>query len=211
MKRKKMEMIGRGAAAFAAGMGLWTFWGVLLGAFLVMGFSTGAGAEETHWRLYTESPDFYWYFNAEGIKLPSGGYLSRIRDFVLPRTVKVWTKRAARGERGTEREIAEQKRLGLSSVGYEEYGYTLYEREVRCADSMYRILSETDFTRGGGKLGAYTPGPTIAGWKAVLPDTEEDALYRLLCTAPKKRAPEPKDTRPESPPVQRMPPGESGS
>lgn len=210
MKRERMRVSGRDATAFAGVMVLRAFLRVLLGVLLAAGFSAGAGAEETPWRLYAETPDFSYFFNTEGIKLPSGGSLSRIRDLIVPRTVRVWTKRAARGERGIEREIMEQKRLSLSTAGYDEYGYTLYEREVRCADRMYRTLSETDFTREGRKLGAYGPGPTIAVWKTVLPDSEEDALYRILCSPPKKKAALPNETKPESSPSQRVQQGERG-
>ncbi|WP_333654335.1 surface-adhesin E family protein [Dissulfurispira sp.] len=75
--------------------------------------------------------------------------------------------------------IQENKRLGLSSKGYENYEYTIFLKEISCSDKMSRLLSEADYTKEGNLL-AKSEYP-YAEWKPIVPESDDEALQKAVC------------------------------
>jgi len=150
-------------------------WGVIISALLVLSFCSHTKAEGADWKLYAESDNFYFYFDSSNIKHSVKDYLS------LPwtRFSKAWTKRVIRNEQGRNWQIQENKKLSLTTRGYENYEYTIALIEINCSDTSRRTLAETDYSKGGSILAASEE--PYARWKPVTPESAHEMLYQLLC------------------------------
>lgn len=149
--------------------------GVIISALLVLSFFSHTKAEGADWKLYAESDNFYFYLDSSNIKHSVKDYLS------LPWTKlsKAWTKRVIRNEQGRNWQIQENKKLNLTTRGYENYEYSIALIEINCSDNSRRTLAETDYSKGGGILAASEE--PYASWKQVTPESAHELLYKLLC------------------------------
>lgn len=138
-------------------------------------------AEGTGWKPYAETAFFTFHYDADDIRYPSKRLdLNRVK-VVKGYILGVWTKRVPRGEEGRERQIEEYKKSGLSTKGYERYAHTVAMEEINCREKTFRVISETDFDKEGNKLGAFVQEPSRVRWKPILPESDHDALFTVLC------------------------------
>jgi hypothetical protein len=126
------------------------------------------------WKLYAETQNFYFYHNVE----PQTS-LKNIFDIFRKKIVTVWTKCVSKDDKGRNWQIQENKRLGLSIKGYENYEYTVFLKEIRCSDKMSRLLSEADYTKEGNLL-AKSEYP-YAEWKPIVPGSDDEFLQKAVC------------------------------
>ncbi|MBI3592255.1 MAG: hypothetical protein HY099_02030 [Nitrospirae bacterium] len=162
--------------------------GVVITALIVV---CGYGAADVaDWKPYAETRYFNFYYDAGDIR-----YLSKsIFNLFEGKNPKgdisgVWIKRVIKGEKGRDFQIQEQRKHGLSIRGYEQYEYTMALKEINCSDKMYRIISEVDYNKEGGKLGAYTNEPRWVSWRSILPESEDEVLHKALCEETKAEKP----------------------
>ncbi len=150
--------------------------GIILTAlcFTILHSNTAYGAD---WKLYSENQYFYFYYNAE-----EPDPLKEILSIFKKRIVRVWTKRSIKNDKGRDRQILENKNLGLSVKDYEHYEYTLSLKEINCSDKMIRLLSEADYAKEGDLL-AKSESP-FAGWSPVVPASSDESLYKAVCIFP---------------------------
>jgi hypothetical protein len=137
-------------------------------------FSKSEGAE---WELYAENQNFSFYFDTTGIKKLKE--IDLILDHFRKRIAKVWTRRVTKGENGKNWQIQENKRLGLSVQGYENYEFTMYSKEINCRDKTVRVLSEADYTKDWNLL-AKSETPYVE-WKPIIPGYADEFLHKVLC------------------------------
>lgn len=148
------------------------FWIIIIAFGLIALYCNYAyGAD---WKLYTETQNFYFYHNVE-----TQGHFKNILDIFRKKIVTVWTKRVTKGENGKNWQIQENKRLGLSIKGYENYEYTVFLKEIKCSDKISRLLSETDYTKDGNLL-AKSESP-YSEWKPIVPGSDDEALHKAVC------------------------------
>ncbi len=129
------------------------------------------------WKLYAETQNFYFYHNVD-----KPDPLKLILDIFRKKIVTVWTKRVTKGENGKNWQIQENKRLGLSIKGYENYEYTVFLKEINCSDKMSRSISEADYTKDSNLL-SKSESP-YAEWKPIVPGTGDESLYKAVCAFP---------------------------
>lgn len=126
------------------------------------------------WKLYAENQNFSFYHNVE-----AQDPLKNILDIFRKKIVTVWTKRVSKDDNGRNWQIQENKRLGLSTKGYENYEYTVFLKEINCPDKMSRLLSEADYTKEGNLL-TKSESP-FAEWKPIRPESDDEALQKAVC------------------------------
>lgn len=143
-------------------------------------------AEGADWKLYAETPNYNFYYNADSMAprflkdIHLLEDMQRMLNFVMKNTVKVWTKRSIKNDMGRTLQLQEHKRLGLSVKGYENYQHTLSLKELNCRDKTVRLLLEADYTEDGNILGKEeTP---YAALKPVAPESNDDLLHKTLCS-----------------------------
>lgn len=141
-------------------------------------------AEGTNWETYYETQNFYFYYNADTKKDP----IKNILDIFRKKIVKAWTKRLIKGNEGRNWQIQENKRLGLSTKGYENYEYTISLKEINCSDKMVRTISDVDYSKEGNLL-AKSESP-YADWKPIIPESDDEALHKAVCTISITETPE---------------------
>lgn len=129
------------------------------------------GAE---WELYAENQNFSFYYNVE-----AQDPLKNIFDIFRKKIVTVWTKRVSKDDKGRNWQIQENKRLGLSIKGYENYEYTVFLREINCSDRISRSISEADYTKNGNLL-SKSESP-YSEWKPIVPGSDDEALQKAVC------------------------------
>ncbi|MDI6729121.1 MAG: hypothetical protein QMD44_09395 [Thermodesulfovibrionales bacterium] len=129
------------------------------------------GAE---WELYAENQNFSFYYNVE-----AQDPLKNIFDIFRKKIVTVWTKRVSKDDKGRNWQIQENKRLGLSIKGYENYEYTVFLREINCSDRISRSISEADYTKNGNLL-SKSESP-YSEWKPIVPGSYDEALQKTVC------------------------------
>jgi hypothetical protein len=129
------------------------------------------------WKLYSETQNFYFYHNVD-----KPDPLKLILDIFRKKIFTVWTKRVTKGENGKNWQIQENKRLGLSIKGYENYEYTVFFKEINCSDKMFRSISEADYTKDNNLL-AKSESP-YSEWKPIVPESDDEALYKAVCWPP---------------------------
>jgi hypothetical protein len=153
--------------------GLLSKFGIIILAFgliaLYCNYTYGAD-----WKLHAETQNFYFYHNVD-----KPDPLKLILDIFRKKIVTVWTKRVTKDDKGRDWLIQENKRLGLSSKGYENYEYTIFLKEISCSDKMSRLLSEADYTKEGNLL-AKSEYP-YAEWKPIVPESDDEALHKAVC------------------------------
>jgi len=151
--------------------------GSILMAFWIITFCYSK-AEGADWKLYAENQNFYFYHNVE-----AQDPLKNILDIFRKKIVKAWTKRVIKGDKGRDWQIQENKRLGISTKGYDNYEYTIFLKEINCSDSMVRPISEADYTKERNLLSkAEFP---YAEWKHIIPESDDEALHKAVCTLSK--------------------------
>jgi hypothetical protein len=126
------------------------------------------------WKLYAENQNFYFYHNVD-----KPDPLKIILDIFRKKIVRIWTKHVSKDNKGRNWQIQENKRLGLSIKGYENYEYTVFLKEINCSDKMSRLLSEADYTKEGNLL-AKSEYP-YAEWKPIVPESDDEALQKAIC------------------------------
>jgi len=148
---------------------------VIVYALLVLSFCGFTKAESADWTLYSESDKFYFYLNASDLKVSVKDYFS------LPWTKlsKAWTKRVIKNEQGRNWQIEENKKLNITTRGYENYEYTISLTEINCSDKSRRTIAETDYSKEGNILAALEE--PYARWKPITPESAHELLYQLLC------------------------------
>lgn len=126
------------------------------------------------WKLYAETQNFYFYYNVD-----KPDPLKLILDIFRKKLVTVWIKRVSKDDKGRNWQIQENKKLGLSTKGYEGYEYTIFLKEINCSDKMSRLLSEADYTKDGNLL-SKSESP-YAEWKPIVPGSDDEALQKAVC------------------------------
>jgi hypothetical protein len=95
--------------------------------------------------------------------------------------VRVWSKKNAKGKLGRHAQIVMNKQQGVTTAGFDAYGYSISQKDIQCNDKTVKMLSETDYTDCGVRLTGFSTQPEYARWKKIIPDTDDDALYKVAC------------------------------
>ena len=148
---------------------------IIICALLLLSFCGFTKAESADWTLYSESDKFYFYLNTSDLKVSVKDYFS----FPWTKLSKAWTKRVIKNEQGRNWQIQENKKLKITTRGYENYQYTISLTEINCSDKSRRTIEETDYSKEGNILAASEE--PYARWKPITPESAHELLFQLLC------------------------------
>ncbi len=158
---------------------------------------TAAGAAD--WRPYAGDQYFSCFYDAVRTDYPYKTVYNVLHmELTKLGIVSVWTKRIIRDEKGRERRIQEQKKLGFTTKGYERYEYTVSRKELDCSEKKYRVLSEKDYSKDGDVLSSLMNDARTADWNQITPDSDTEALYHAICENAKQIKSGQQDLQPEA-------------
>jgi len=166
---------------------------------IMAGIWCSAAAEAADWKPYAGDQYFSYFYDAGRIDYPYKT-VSNILNLELSKLsiVSVWTKRIIRDRKGCEWQIQEQKKVGLTTRGYERYEYTLDHKELDCSKEKYRVLSEADYNKDGEVLSSFINDARYVDWKPVPPDSDTEALHHALCEKAKEKKDDKRDSQRKS-------------
>ncbi len=161
-------------------------------AFIVVIIITGiwcsAAAEAADWRPYAGDQYFSYFYDATRVDYPYKTVFNVLNlELSKLSIVRVWTKRIVRDRKGIEWQIQEQKKLGLTTNGYERYEYTVDQEELDCPKGKYRVFWEADYNKDGDVLSAFMKDAQYVDWKQIPPDSDTEELFHVLCGKPKEK------------------------
>jgi hypothetical protein len=117
------------------------------------------GAWGADWKLFDWSVSGSWYYDAESLSRSS------------PDIVRVWTIR-----KFTDKGVREMvKNFGKQ---YENIDHSKGFEEINCSKKRLRILSYTHYSKKGEVIHSQT---SEGLWNDILPDSQWDKLYQLVC------------------------------
>jgi len=178
----------RGERAMANKKNLSAGANALIAVIIMAGMWCSAAAWAADWRPYAGDQFFSWSYDALWIDYPYKTVYNALNlEFSKLRIAGVWTKRTIRDNKGREWQVQEQKKLGLTTNGYERYEYTVARKELNCSEKKYRVLSETDYNDAGEVLSSFINEAGNVEWKPIPPDSNTEALYHVICEKARKR------------------------
>lgn len=95
--------------------------------------------------------------------------------------VRVWSIKTAKGQAGRDAQMEINQRAGVTINGYDDFGYSITQKEIQCNEKNVKVLSETDFTVSGQRLTGFSKSSEHLHWRKIIPDTDDDALYKVVC------------------------------
>ena len=129
----------------------------VVGYILLFFYSEGWGAD---WRLFLNTTDEHFYYDAESITHPSEGI------------VRVWCKQVytEKGMSGMAGKLREEAKVS----------YWMDLAEFHCADRKFRLLSSVAYSTDGTRL--HSIDEQEPKWGLISPESLLiDILYNILC------------------------------
>src|SRR5208337_4368850 len=132
---------------------------------IMAGIWFSVAAEAADWRPYAGDRNFSYFYDARLIDYPYKTVYNVLNlELSKLSIVSVWTKRIIRDKEGSEWQLHEQKKLGLTTKGYERYEYTVAHKELNCSEKQYRVLSEADYSKDGDVLSSVLKDSNYVDW-----------------------------------------------
>lgn len=133
------------------------------------------------WKQYATNNAYDYFFDAEDMRYPNTFISILTLKVARGDLVRVWSKKSAKGQLGRDAQMALNNRQGVTTAGYEAFGHSISQKEIQCNDKTVKVLSETDYTDTGFRLTGFSTLPEYARFQKIVPDTEDDALYKVVC------------------------------
>lgn len=137
-------------------------------------FVTSSVALSSEWVFYGKGVNnsFEAYYDKESIMSS--------QDKIL----KVWTKYVY-SETGKHNYILFRTKVDASTIGYENFGYTINECKINCKTKEWSEQSTRDYDLNARLL--YWSDSKIP-WRSIPPDSLVEQLFKIICVKQKKRS-----------------------
>ena len=171
----------------------------LIAVIIMAGIWCSAAAEAADWRPYAGDQNFSYFYDARLIDYPYKTVYNVLNlELSKLSIVSVWTKRIIRDRKGGEWQLQEQKKLGLTTKGYERYEFTVAQKELNCSEKKYRVLLEADYSKDGDVLSSVLKDANYVDWNPIPPDSDTEALYHAICEKSKEKKTDQRDSQREA-------------
>lgn len=143
--------------------------------------SVVADVQAAVWKPYATNNVFDYSFDAEDMRYPNTVISFLTLKVARGDVVRVWSKKAPKGQAGRDAQIMLNQQTNTTTSGYEDFGYSISQKEIHCNEKTVKLLSETDYTTAGQKLTGFSTLTEYARANKIIPDSEDDALYKVSC------------------------------
>ena len=136
--------------------------------------------KESLWRLYAQSEDYQFFYDANSIAT-DGGQIARVE---VKRTLKEEPQIINETKKGIARELKKRQKAGMSIRGFENFEHEIITCQVDCKSGLIRFLKSISYDTRGNVLETVVVPDAILKWEKIIPDTINDTLRRYICKTP---------------------------